>query len=108
MPDNTVDDKEVEKASKRVSDLSDKVEAAKRELVVSEAGRHNTVQLASLNAEEERLKAELGTLKEQIKASQIDPTKDQVVQQIEASTPSALAAEEEAADKAAGVTGETK
>lgn len=91
---------QVAKKREAVSKLSDQVEDAKRQLALSELGRHATVEHATLTAEEERLKAELAQLREHLKVSGVDPTKDQVVQQIDGTLQEQLDAQERAADAA--------
>lgn len=93
-----ISEAQVAKKREAVSKLSDQVEDAKRQLALSELGRHATVEHATLTAEEERLKAELAQLRDQLKVSGVDPAKDQVVQQIEGTLPEQLDAQERAAD----------
>jgi hypothetical protein len=91
---------QVEKKRDAVSKLSDQVEDAKRQLALQELSRDATVEHATLTAEEERLKAELEALRDQLKVSKVDPAKDQVVQQIDGSLQAQLDEQEQAADAA--------
>lgn len=80
-------DKQVDKARDDVEALRVKVEERKLELAASEANRANSVTMAALDAEKERLKAELAVLDDQLKVSKAPVADDQVVKQIEETKP---------------------
>lgn len=97
MASSEITDDHVASKRQKVEKLSEQVEQAKRELTLSETGRHNHVEMARLDAEESRLQAELSQLRENLKVSKADPSKDQTVQAIQG-TAAEIDKQERAAD----------
>jgi hypothetical protein len=82
MPDKTVTDKDVEKSREKVEKLREQLAAANFDLVTSEQSRNNAVTKARLDAEAERLQAQLAAAKDRLKVSK---SGDPIVEQIKES-----------------------
>lgn len=87
MPSDPTD-KDVAASRKKVDNLREKVEAARTELLTSEASRNNAVRKTQLDNQAGDLERELAALREQVKLSKDLPA-DDVLQPPEVSQPSA-------------------
>lgn len=95
-------EKAVEKSRERVDTLREQVAEEEAALRSSEATRHLQVDKATLDAEGDRLEAELARLKEARQVSEKPVSEDPVMRQIELGGEAAtIAAQEVAADAAA-------
>jgi hypothetical protein len=78
----TVSDKDVTAARKRVDKLREQIEDEQTKASVSITEAENTIRLARLDAEEQRLQAHLGILKEQNNKAALREAVKETVDQI--------------------------
>lgn len=107
MPNqDEVTPEDVVEASERVAELRSQVQAEEIALRQSEASRHLVVEKATLDAEANRLEAQLAALKDAREVSETSVEEDPLMRQIELGDQAAAVFAEEAAADAAIAAGE--